>query len=127
MTTHEVLEIIDEHKEMLPDGVYKKLCDKMASLNEKKKTGLARCEGILISTYSQCCGGTDFLDERVTLLLNIEDSNTAGNFNFESGTVGTGCFKKANDVIEKHGYAKFCYNMQKDSYILIQKFEMMEP
>lgn len=125
MTTHEVLEIIDNNKQAFSDGEYKKLCDKLAELNMKKKTKYARCEGILIVPVSE--DGNGFNDERVFLHVEIDDSvgRSVGG-DIETGKVNSRYFESVNNEIEKRGYSKVLYNLQTDSYLMVLKFEMLE-
>lgn len=125
MTTHEVLEIIDNNKDKFTDGEYKKLCDKLAELNKKKKTKYARCEGILILPVSE--DGNRFNDERVFLHVEIDDSlERMAGCDIETGKVNSLYFKNVNDGIKKRGYSKADYNLQTDSSLMILKFEMLE-
>ena len=125
MTTHEVLEIIDNNNDKFTDGDYKKLCDKLAELNKKKKTKYARCEGILILPVSE--DGNRFNDERVFLHVEIDDSlGRSAGCEIETGKVNDQYFKSVNADIKKSGYSKVGYNIQSDSYLMILKFEILE-
>ena len=122
MDTHGILEIIDEHKEKMPDCVYKELCDKMAELNNKK-TKYARVEGIMLfPAYS--CDSCSIHDERVNLLVEVGEE-CGCEYEIETGKICNQYFKSLNESISKHGYTKVLYNVQNDSYLIVLKIEMI--
>tara|TARA_R110002020_G_scaffold173496_1_gene364406 strand:- start:811 stop:1197 length:387 start_codon:yes stop_codon:yes gene_type:complete len=127
MTTHEVLELIDNNKEKLTDEVYKQLCDELAELNKKKKTKYARCEGVMVRPEMSCCEDHyELNDEGVKLLLTIDDEDVGDGYNFLSGRVSTKCFEDSVESIKKRGYSRHHYDLRHESFIIITKLEMLE-
>ena len=129
MTTHQVLEIIDEHKHKMPDGVYKDLCDKMADLN-RKEPGYARIKAILISPESSCCGDNYLKDVGVNLVVKLTTQTRDPNDEdrkIRQGSISRAYFDNINEHIEKDGYKKAMYDGKTDTYLLITSCEFIEP
>lgn len=124
MSIHEIMDVIDENKDKLPDGVYKTLCDKMSELNTKRRS-LAVCHAILVTTYHTCCEGGQIHDENVKLLLNIKEDDEGDGYKFNSGTVSRKCFENTVEEIQKRGHSRHIYDYSNDSYLLILSFELI--
>ena len=129
MTTHEVLELIDEHKHKIPDGIYKELCDKMAELN-RKEPGHARIMGIMVSPVCSCCGDNYLKDVFVNLVVKVTKHTrvpTEDDRTISKGAISRGYFDNIREKITEHGYMKKMYDYESDSYLMITSCEFIEP
>tara|TARA_R100000655_G_scaffold45590_1_gene82397 strand:- start:813 stop:1202 length:390 start_codon:yes stop_codon:yes gene_type:complete len=129
MAAHEVLDIIDEHKEKLPDGVYKHICELLAKLNKEQwqEPKYASVYGCLLTTH--CDDGHYLYDNPVNLLVEVVDPNEVvlEDWGIEKGKVSKEFMADMMISINKRGYVKTSYNRNGDTELIVLKVEMIKP
>jgi hypothetical protein len=113
MSAQQIINIIDDYKEQLPDTLYKKICDDLLKMNNNEEK-YVKVKGVILKPeYSGEDGDLIIREQAVTLCIKL--LNKINNDNeFKLGTVCKERMTLCLEKLEKYGYHIVNYGNTQD-------------
>lgn len=113
MSAQQIINIIDDYKEQLPDTLYKKICDDLLKMNNNEEK-YVKVKGVILKPeYSGEDGDLIIREQAVSLCVKLLDKVNNDN-EFKLGTVCKERMLLCLDKVEKYGYFIVRYGNNED-------------
>tara|TARA_R100000951_G_scaffold46611_1_gene39914 strand:- start:3 stop:383 length:381 start_codon:yes stop_codon:yes gene_type:complete len=121
MSAQQIINIIDDYKEKLPDKLYKKICDDLVKIN-KNEQKYVKVKGIIVTPQSDYDGELTTDEEGVILCVKVidDDAEWSGN-DWKLGKVSNKYIVDSIEKVEKFGYDNVAFDNGKNSTLIILK------
>jgi len=113
MSAQQIINIIDDYKEQLPDTLYKKICDDLLKMNNNEEK-YVKVKGVILKPHWEGNDGDLIITEQsVTLCIKL--LNKVNNDNeFKLGTVCKERMLLCLDKVAKYGYHIVSYGIREE-------------
>ncbi len=121
MSAQQIINIIDDYKEKLPDKLYKKICDDLVKINKNEEKHV-KVKGIIVTPQSDYDGELTTDEEGVILCVKVidDDAEWSGN-DWKLGKVSNKYIVDSIEKVEKFGYDNVAFDNGKNSTLIILK------
>jgi len=114
MSAQQIINIIDDYKEQLPDTLYKKICDDLLKMS-KNEEKYVKIKGVILKPeYSGDDGDLIINEEGVVLCVKVVDKIATDKNEFKLGTVCKERILRCFDKVEKYGYHIVNYGIREE-------------
>tara|TARA_R110002012_G_C11562262_1_gene603534 strand:+ start:520 stop:906 length:387 start_codon:yes stop_codon:yes gene_type:complete len=113
MSAQQIINIIDDYKEQLPDTLYKKICDDLLKMNNNEEK-YVKVKGVILKPeYSSEDGDLIIREQPVYLCIKLLNKVNKNN-EFKLGTVCKERMLMITDKLAKYGYHIVSYGNTED-------------